>query len=146
MLLYLQATKSLKLVDPRDNDYHLHGESDAVWSGDHDDSRSTTGYLFKPDFSAGAVSWQPKKQQTVALSSCEAEYQGLAAAVQEATFLRSILCEKGYQQVQTTRIGEDNQSFIKLANNPVMNKRSKHIDTKYHFIREKVEDNAVELV
>ena len=79
-------------------------------------------------------------------SSCEAEYQGLAAAVQEATFLQSILCEMGYQQMQATRIGEDNQSCIKLAYNPVMHKRSKHIDTKCHFIREKVNDNAVELV
>ena len=147
VLRYLQATKSLKLVYPRDNDFQLHGESDVDWSEDHDDRRSTTGYFFKLGFSGGAVSWQTKKkQQTVALSSCEAEYQGLAAAVEEATFLRSILCEMGYQQRQATRIGEDNQSCIKLANNPVMHKRSKHIDTKYHFIREKVEDNAVELV
>ena len=48
--------------------------------------------------------------------------------------------------MQVTRIGEDNQSYIKLANNPVMHKRSKHIDAKYHFIREKVNDIAVELV
>ena len=88
VLRYLQASKSPKLVYPRDSDYKLIGESDADWSGDHDDRRSTTGYFFKLGFSGGAVSWQTKKQQTVALSSCEAEYQGLAAAVQEATFLR----------------------------------------------------------
>ena len=146
VLRYLQATKSLKLVYPRDSDHNLTGESDADWSGDHDDRRSTTGYFFKMGFSGGAVSWQTKKQQTVALSSCEAEYQGLAAAVQEATFLRSLMCEMGYQQMQATVIGEDNQSCIKLATNPVMHKRSKHIDTKYHFIREKVDDNSVQLV
>ena len=94
VLRCLQATKSLKFVYPRDNDFHLHGESDADWSGDKDDRRSTT-----LGFSGGAVSWQTKKQQTVALSLCEAEYQGLAAAVQEATFLRSIICEMGYQQM-----------------------------------------------
>ena len=82
----------------------------------------------------------------MALSSCEAEYQGVASAVQEATFLRSILCEMGYEQSQATIIGEVNQSCIKLATNPVMHKRAKHIDTKFHFIREKVENNTVELV
>ena len=73
VLRYLQATKSLKLVHPWDSDYNLIGESDADWSGDHDDRRSTTGYFFKLGFSGGAVSWRPKKQQIVALSSCEAE-------------------------------------------------------------------------
>ena len=140
VLRYLQATKS------RDSDFNLHGESDADWSGDHDGRRSTTGYFFKLGLSGGAVSWQTKKQQTVALSSCEAEYQGLAAAVQEATFLRSLLCEMGYEQSQPTIIAEDNQSCIKLATKPVMHKRSKHIDTKFHFIREKVDDNSIQLV
>ena len=102
VLRYLQATKSLRLVYPRDRDYSLIGESDADWSGNHDDRKSTTGYFFKLGFSGGAVSWKTKKQQTVALSSCEAEYQGLAAAVQEATFLRSLMCEMGYQQMQAT--------------------------------------------
>ena len=96
--------------------------------------------------SGGAVSWQTKKQNTVALSSCEAEYQGPASAVHGASFLRSILCELGYEQSQATIFVEDNQSCIKLANNPVMHKRSKHIDTKLHFIREKVENNTVDIV
>ena len=95
VLRYLQATKSLKLVYPRDSDYILTGESDVDWNGDHDDRRSTTGYFFKLGFRGGAVSWQTKKQQTVALFSGEAEYQGLTAAVQEANFLRSLMCEMG---------------------------------------------------
>ena len=82
----------------------------------------------------------------MALSLCEAEYQGLAGAVQEAIFLQSLLCEMGYEQTQPTIIGEDNQSCIKLATNPVLHKRSKHIDTKFHFIREKVDDNSIQLV
>ena len=100
------------------------------------DRRSTTGYCFKLGDSGVSVSWQVKKQPTVSLSSCEAEYQGLAAAVQEAIFLRGLLREMGYEQFEPTTIGEDNQSCIKLATNPVLHKRSKHIDTKYHFIRE----------
>ena len=92
VLRYLQATESLKPVFSRDSDYNLTGESDADWSGDHDDRRSTTGYFFKLGFTEGAASWQTKKKQTAALSCCEAEYQGLAATVQEATFLRSLMC------------------------------------------------------
>ena len=137
---------SLKLVYSRDDDFILHGESDAAWSGDHGDRRSTTGYFFKLGINGGALSLQTKKQQTVALSSCEAEYQGLAGAVQEAIFLRSLLRGMGYVQSQPTMIGEDNQSCIKLATNPVMHKRSKHFDTKFHFIQEKDDDNSFQLV
>ena len=133
ILRFLQATKSLKIFYPHDNDFNLTGESDADWSGDHDDRRSTTGYFFKLGFSGGAVSWKTKKQNTVALSSCEADYQGLASAVQEALFLRSLLCEMGYEQWQATIIGEYNQSCIKLATNQVMHKRSKHTDLTPSF-------------
>ena len=111
-----------------------------------DRGRSTTGYYIKLGDSGGSVSWQVKKQPTVSLSSCEAEYQGLAAAVQEAIFLRGLLRELGYEQFEPTTIGEDNQSCIKLATNPVLHKRSKHIDTKYHFIRERVDDNSIKLI
>ena len=52
----------------------------------------------------------------------------------------------GSQQTEATVIGQDIQSFIKLATNPVMLKRSKHIETKYYFIREKVDDNSIQFV
>lgn len=146
VLRYLKATSKLRIVYPCDNNFQLNGGSDADWSGDIEDRKSTTGYFFKLGYSGGCVSWQTKKQQTVALSSCEAEYQGLAATTQEAVFLRSLLNEMGYPQSKPTTIGEDNQSCIKLATNPVMHKRSKHIDTKYHFIREKIDDNSIELM
>ena len=91
----LQHTKSLMLVYPLDNDFNLTGESDAERGGDHDDRRSTTGYFFRMGLAGGAVSWQTKKQQTVALSSCEVDYQRPIAAVKVARFLRSLLCNIG---------------------------------------------------
>ena len=112
----------------------------------HDEKQSTTGYFFKLGLVWGAVKWHFKKQQTVTLSSCEAEYQGLADAVQEATVSQSRLREMGYEQSQPTIIREDNQSCIKLTTNPVMHKRSKQINTKFHFIREKIDDNSIQLV
>ena len=95
------------------------GESDADWSADQNDRKSTTGFYFKYGKHSGAISWQVRKQQTVALSSCEAEYQGLAAAAQEVLFLRQLLDDLHYPQNQPTDLGEDNQSAIKLSTNAV---------------------------
>jgi hypothetical protein len=119
------------------------GDSDVDWSGDLNDRRSTTGYYFKFEGDGGAISWEVKKQATVALSSTEAEYQAMAAAVQEAIYFRALMKDFGYLMKEPTDIGEDNQSCIKMCHNPVMHKRSKHIDTKLHFIRERVENEEV---
>ena len=121
----------------------LVGNADADWSGDLDDRKSTTGYYFKFQGNGAAISWEVKKQATVALSSTEAEYQAMAAAVQEAIYLRALMKDFGYPMKEPTYIGEDNQSCIKMCHNPVMHKRSKHIDTKLHFMRERVENGEV---
>ena len=134
VLRYLQQTKSLRLFFTSTRNTTLVGETDADRSGDVNDRRSTTGYYFKLGDIGGSVIWQIRKQQTVSLSSCEAEYQRLAAAVQEAIFLRGLLVELGCEQCEPTTIVEDNQSCIKLASNLMLHKRSKHIKAKYHFI------------
>ena len=69
----------------------------------------------------------------------------MAAAVQEALYLRSLLDEMGVVIDGPTVIKEENQSCIKMCKNPVMQKRTKHIDVKYHFVRERVEDETDEL-
>ena len=85
------------------------GENGTDWSADHDDRKSTAGYFFELRLSGGAASEQTKKQQAVVSFSVKAEYRGLAAAVQEASFLRPMLSEKGYQQMQVTVNCETNQ-------------------------------------
>ena len=77
-----------------------------------------------------------KKQNRVALSSCEAEYKGMCAAVHEAIFLRQLLADLFIPQVKPTQIAEEKQSCMKFCINPVFHKRSKHVSTKLHFIRE----------
>ena len=104
VLRYLQHTKSLRLSFPTTNNSTLVGKTDADWSRDVNDRRSATGYYFKLGNSGGSVSWQVKKQPTVSFSSCEAEYQGLASAVQEPIFLRGLLGELGYEQFKPTTI------------------------------------------
>ena len=89
------------------------GESDADWSGDVNERKSTMGYYFKLNGSGAALSWGVKKQATVALSSSEAKYQGMAA-VQEALYLKQLLEDFGIQQKLPKAIGEGNQSSIRL--------------------------------
>ena len=109
LLRYLQGSKSLKLTYTKEASYDLVGESGADWSGDVNDRKSTTG-LFKLNGRGAALSWGVKKQAIDALSSSEAEYQGMAAAVQEALYLKQLLEDFGIQQKRPIAIGEDNQS------------------------------------
>ena len=137
--------KSLKLTYTKEASYDLVRESDADWSGDVNDRKSTTGYYFKLNGRGAALSWVVKKQATVALSSSEAEYQGMAAAVQEALYLKQLLEDFGIQQKHPIANGEDSQSCIKLCQNPVKHKRSKHIEIMVHFIRDKTEDGTISI-
>lgn len=121
----------------------LSGYCDADWGGDMTDRRSTTGYVFM--MAGGAVSWNSRKQPTVALSSTEAEYMALSGAVQEAIWLRQLLRDLGYAQQGATPIYEDNQGCINLANNPVSHSRTKHIDIRHHFVRERLESGDIGL-
>jgi hypothetical protein len=97
----------------------------------------------------GAISWSSKRQRTVALSSCEAEYMGQTATAKEAAWLRGLLQEllKEYREVpelKTTVIFGDNQGAIAISKNPQFHTRTKHIDIQNHYCREKVNDGTVE--
>ena len=91
------------------------------------------------------MSWASKLQPTVALSSTEAEYMAVCSAVQEAIHMRRLLGDIKCLQDQPTTIYEDNQGCIALSENPVSHKRTKHIDIRYHFTRERVETGDVVL-
>ena len=93
----------------------------------------------------GAITWASKLQPTVALSSAEAEYMAVSAAVQDAIYLRKLFNDLGFEQREPTVIHEDNQGCIALTENPVMHKRTKHIDIRHHFIRERVESGEIVL-
>ena len=119
------------------------GFCDADYAGDEDTRRSTTAYVFM--LGGAAVSWASKLQPTVALSSAEAEYMALSAGVQEAIHLRQLMADLGFPQREPTTVYEDNQGCIALSENPVMHKRTKHIDVRHHFIRERLESGEVAL-
>ncbi|KAJ1254552.1 hypothetical protein BS78_K033800 [Paspalum vaginatum] len=89
------------------------------------------------------ISWQSQKQKVVALSTCEAEYIAGAAATCHGIWLRRLLEEITGQSVAAPILRIDNKSAIELAKNPVLHSRSKHIDIKFHFIRDCVEKGQV---
>ena len=93
----------------------------------------------------GAVSWMSKKQATVALSTAEAEYIALSEATQEAIWLQRLLTDIGVPLKGPTVIHEDNQGAFAIARNPVAHARTKHIDIRYHFVREGIQNGAVDL-
>lgn len=121
----------------------LYGWSDADWAGDATTRRSTTGYVFLVN--RAAVSWNSKLQPTVALSTTEAEYMALCAAIQEAMFLRQLLKDMGFPQPRTV-LYEDNQGCVALSKNAMTSSRSKHIDIKFHYVREMVSAGNVEVI
>ena len=110
----------------------------------HNDRKSMSGYVFKIQKNGGAISWRSQKQAAVALSSTEAEYVALAVASQEAVFLRQLLEELGFQQTSPTFIGEDNQSCISITNR-TDHKRTKHVDIKFHFLRDFVAKKIISI-
>ncbi len=92
--------------------------------------------------SGGAISWTSKKQPTVALSMSESEYIALYFATQEAVWLRQLMKDLQMDCNTAMTIHEDNQGTIAMSRNPVLHKRTKHIDIKYHFVREKTQDGT----
>ena len=144
ILRYVQGTLNYGLVyQAKDKACILTGYSDADWAGDVDTRRSTSGYVFQIQNST--ISWCSKRQSCVSKSSTEAEYMALSLATQEAVWLRRLLNDIGLKQQSPSLIYEDNQGAIELSRNPKFHKRTKHIDIAFHFVREKVCDNIVNI-
>ena len=140
ILRYLSQTRSLKLVYSK-ADVDLVGFSDSDWAGDKKDMKSTTGYTFI--LSGAAISWNSKKQPTVAKSTTEAEYMALSMAASEAVWLKGQLHELAPRTHETVKICCDNKGAIDLARNPEYRPRTKHISIQHHFIRDRVDSGDI---
>jgi len=142
ILRYLKGTKDMKLCFSNKDSNSIIGYSDADWAGDSEDRKSTTGYLFMTQ--GGAISWNSKKQPTVALSTTEAEYMALTSASQEALWLRRLMREISPAPKEgAIELMCDNKGAIDLSATSGYKPRTKHIDTKHHFIREKIESAQI---
>lgn len=144
ILRFIQGTIDLKLVYKRNSSAPiLQGYVDADWAPEHSERKSTSGYVFKV-FGA-TISWNSCKQQTVALSSTEAEYVALSVGISEACWIRNIIKDLHIPLQEATTILEDNQAAIRVAKNPENHRRLKHVDTKYHFIRDKITSGEIDV-
>ncbi|XP_059051907.1 uncharacterized protein LOC131846587 [Achroia grisella] len=143
ILRYLKGTKSLGLVYYRDERGTVQGFCDADHAHDLVDRKSYSGNVFK--MAKGAISWQSTKQRSVAISTAEAEYVSLSEASKEAVFLKRFLEELLGKEEPPLTIHSDSQSAIAIANNPVHHQQTKHVDVRYHFVRETLENGVIDL-
>jgi len=143
ILRYVVGTRGYRLhytKGEEDCTLQLIGYSNAHMAGDPD-TRSTSGVIF---FLGGSpITWQYAKQKVVALSSCEAEYIAAATAACQGIWLACLLSDLVGKKIGAPELKVDNMSAIALTKNPVFHDRSKHIDTRYHYIRECIDRGMI---
>jgi hypothetical protein len=141
---YLLATKNDGIC-LGGGELQLEGFVDASWADNRDDRRSTYGFVFK--FGGGPVFWESGRQSVIATSTTEAEYVAMSLAAREAAALPRFVSEVLQEQHPAIILHEDNQPAIYLLDKPpVANTRTKHMDVKYHFIRQEVKRGAIVVV
>ncbi|GKB31503.1 retrovirus-related pol polyprotein from transposon TNT 1-94 [Tanacetum coccineum] len=139
---YLKGTINMGLWYPKDSGFELTAFSDADHVGCIDTRKSTSGGIqFLGD---KLVSWMSKKQDCTAMSSAEAEYVALSASCAQVMWMRTQLKDYGFNYNKIP-LYCDSQSAIAISCNPVQHSRTKHIHTRYHFVKEQVEHGIIEL-
>ena len=134
---YINGTKTYYL-SYKPSSGQLQGYCDSDWAGDTTDRRSTSGYVFT--LGGTPIAWKTRKQPTIALSSCEAEYMSLTEATKELIYLRSFCQSMGLEQPTQSMIYCDNQGALALTKETSkQHNRTKHIDVRFHFIRSQTE-------
>eukprot|EP00253_Pinus_taeda_P033246 PITA_33246 len=125
------------------SDFRFVGYTDSDWARSFDDRKSMSRHVFH--YGSGAISWASRKQPIVSLSTAEVEYVVATIEVCQAIWMRRMLRDLRHDQEGTTTIFCDNTSTIAMSNNSIFHKRTKHIDVKYHFIRELIDNDEIML-
>src|SRR5882762_3940033 len=142
VLCYLIGTRHLKLHLGGHVTSDIVGFSDASFACCPDSARSIGAYCFSLGES-GVVSWCARKQKTVAQSSCDAEYIAVSEVAREAMWLQMLTTELGFPPLCATPLLCDNQAALVLTEDPSFHTCAKHINTKWHYIRECTENNSI---
>jgi len=140
ILRYLRGTMDIGLTYKAKEDINLLGFVDSDHAIDHATRRSTTGYIF--EINGSVITWLSKQQSIVALSTCEAEFIAMAEAAKKALWLRTFMCELGFNK-KTIQMYADNQGAIKFAGSDVHHRKTKHIDIRFRFIRDVIENGSL---
>ena len=136
ILRYIKKAPGQGLLYRDRGDTQVSAYCDADWAGSPLDRRSTTGYCVS--IGGNIISWKSKKQNVVARSSAEAEYKAMALVTCELIWIKQLLQELKFCEVQQMKLYCDNQAALHIASNPVFHERTKHIEIDCHFIREKL--------
>ncbi|KAJ9542951.1 hypothetical protein OSB04_029457 [Centaurea solstitialis] len=139
---YLKGTPNLGLWYSKDSGFDLTAYSDSDFAGCKIDRKSTTGGCHL--LGGKLVSWTSKKQNSVSTSTAEAEYVAAGICCAQVLWLRNQLQDYDIQ-LSKIPIYCDNTSAIAIANNPVLHSKTKHIEVRYHFIRDHVMNGDIEL-
>ncbi|MCO5586749.1 hypothetical protein L7F22_040691 [Adiantum nelumboides] len=142
IMRYLKETKNKCLCYGK-GPLELKGFCDCDMADDVDTRKSTSCYVFT--LAGGVVSWCSRLQKIAALSTTEAEYISATETSKEAIWLARLCSEFGLPN-KAPMLGCDSRSAICLAKNAMFHARTKHIDVRYHFIREVLEDGLITLV
>jgi hypothetical protein len=142
VLKYLGGTKRKGIMYYKHGDGQLVAYSDSDFAGCVDTRKSTTGNIIL--FNGSPIIWQSQRQSSVSLSTTESEYQASSECVKNLLWIQRLLKEIIHFD-GVTELQMDNQSAIQLIKNPVYHKRSKHIDVRFHFIRERFEQGLFKL-
>lgn len=144
IMRYLKGTTNLGLL-LTSGEPNLIVFVDADYAADTKDRKSMSGFVTK--LGSATVNWGSKKQCSVALSTCEAEYHAMSVAAQEIVWMRRVLQEAGISVADSTPLLSDNQSGIAWATGEKSpSVRAKHIDIRVHFIRELVARKEIEVL
>jgi hypothetical protein len=145
LMRYLQGTRSIGIIYGRvDGPYPIFKMfTDLDWA-QGESRKSVCGYI--AEMGGGAIAWSSKQQGVVALSSCEAEYIAVTHAAKEVLWLRSLSQELGFEQGAATSIYCDNQGTVACTHDPQHHSRMKHIDIRFHFIRDCVQKGLVDVM
>ena len=139
---YLKGTMDLKLTySPSSSGELFTTFTDADHAGNPDNGRSTSGYIVT--MGTGAISWASKLQTIVALSTTEAEFVAACTAGQEIVWLRTLLSELGFPPASLSTLLADNQSAIQVAKNPEHHGRMKHLDLRFFWLRDQVQEGVM---
>jgi hypothetical protein len=140
---YLKETMNYGLWYPKNPNFQLSVYSDVDWANCVDERKSTSGGAFFLEDSL--VAWLSKKQGSISLSTTEAEYIVAATCCTRVLWMIQTLADLEVKYVAPIPIHCDNTSAISVSKNPVFHSKTKHIPIKYHFLREHVTNQIVQV-
>jgi len=141
---YLKGTRDLQLqMSTADKKDDMFAYSDANWAENREDRKSNSGYYCS--INGGAISWSCRKQTSVALSSCEAEYIALSETCKEVEWLKRVAKDMDIKVADNSLVFTDSQSAIAMVQNQKFSNRTKHIDTRYRYVQDQVNRGEIHL-